>query len=85
MKKTITIIATSLFICNTFMTVAQPHFGEQGNLNYRDCELLLNPATVGVATQNQLSLSAHKQWLGIEGAPLSERLQYQMPIAQNSG
>jgi type IX secretion system PorP/SprF family membrane protein len=67
------------------MAVAQPHFGEQGNLNYRDYELLLNPATVGVATQSQLSLSAHKQWLGIDGAPLSELLQYQLPVAQNSG
>jgi type IX secretion system PorP/SprF family membrane protein len=67
------------------MAVAQPHFSEQGNLNYRDYELLLNPATAGVATQSQISLSAYKQWLGVEGAPLSELLQYQMPIAQNSG
>jgi type IX secretion system PorP/SprF family membrane protein len=66
--------------------MAQPRLqNEQGNLNYRDYELLLNPATVGAVTQSQISLSAHKQWTGIEGAPLSELLQYQMPIAQNSG
>ena len=65
--------------------MAQSHLFEQGNVNYRDYELLLNPATVGVATQNQLSLSVHKQWLGFDGAPLSELLQYQMPIAQHSG
>ncbi|MDR0691909.1 MAG: PorP/SprF family type IX secretion system membrane protein [Prevotellaceae bacterium] len=85
MKKIITTIATSVLLCNTFTSVAQPHFDEQGNLNYRDYELLLNPATVGMATQSQLSLSAHKQWLGFEGAPLSELLQYRMPIAQHSG
>ena len=85
MKKIITIIATSVLLCNTFKSIAQPHFGEQGNVNYRDYELLLNPATVGMATQSQLSLSVHNQWLGFDGAPLSELLQYQMPIAQNSG
>jgi type IX secretion system PorP/SprF family membrane protein len=85
MKKSIIITAISIFICNAFTATAQPCFGEQGNLNYRDHELLLNPATVGVATQKQISLSACKQWLGFDGAPLSELLQYQMPIAQNSG
>jgi type IX secretion system PorP/SprF family membrane protein len=76
-----------LFFLAVGITVAaQPRLqNEQGNLNYRDHELLLNPATVGVVTQNQISLSAHKQWTGIEGAPLSELLQFQMPIAQNSG
>ena len=85
MKKIITIIAISTLLCNTFTSVAQPRLSEQGNVNYRDYELLLNPATVGVATQNQLSLSVHNQWLGFDGAPLSELLQYQMPIAQHSG
>jgi type IX secretion system PorP/SprF family membrane protein len=74
------------FVATGTVAVAQPRLhNEQGNLNYRDYELLLNPATVGVAMQSQISLSAHKQWTGIEGAPLSELLQYQMPIAQNSG
>jgi type IX secretion system PorP/SprF family membrane protein len=73
------------FLAAGTAAVAQPRLNYQGNLNYRDYELLLNPATAGVATQNQLSLSAYKQWLGVEGTPLSELLQYQMPLAQNSG
>jgi type IX secretion system PorP/SprF family membrane protein len=84
MKKIITIII-SVFICNAIAATAQPHFGEQGNLHYRDYELLLNPATAGAAAQNQLTLGVYKQWTGIDGAPLSELLQYQMPIAQNGG
>ncbi|MDR2358696.1 MAG: PorP/SprF family type IX secretion system membrane protein, partial [Prevotellaceae bacterium] len=45
----------------------------------------LNPATVGASMQNQLSLGVYKQWTGIEGAPLSELLQYQAPLARNGG
>jgi type IX secretion system PorP/SprF family membrane protein len=86
MKKIITIITLSVLVCNATALMAQPRLNnEQGNLNYRDHELLLNPATVGVALQSQLSLGVYKQWTGIEGAPLSEVLQYQMPMAQNGG
>jgi type IX secretion system PorP/SprF family membrane protein len=85
-KNIIIIIMPFVLIYNATLLEAQPHLNdEQGNLHYRDYELLLNPATAGAATQHQISLSAHKQWTGIDGAPLSELLQYQMPVAQNSG
>lgn len=77
-----------LFLCLTagVAVAAQPRLNnEQGNLHYRDYELLINPATAGVDSASRLSLGVQKQWTGIEGAPLSEWLQYQMPVAQNSG
>ncbi|MDR3350777.1 MAG: PorP/SprF family type IX secretion system membrane protein [Prevotellaceae bacterium] len=85
MKKIITIIIVSVFIGNAVTVAAQPHFGEQGNLHYRDYELLLNPAVAGVAMQTQLTLGVYKQWTGIEGAPLSEFLSFQTPLVQNNG
>jgi type IX secretion system PorP/SprF family membrane protein len=75
-----------LFLAAGITVTAQPRLNnEQGNLLYRDYELLINPASAGVDTASQLALGVQKQWTGIEGAPLSEWLQYQMPVAQNSG
>jgi type IX secretion system PorP/SprF family membrane protein len=79
------IITLCIFLCSGVL-LAQPRYNdEQGNLQYRDYELLLNPASIGDVVQNRLSFGVFKQWTGIEGAPLAEVLQYQMPLAQNSG
>ena len=83
MKK-IYIILSFLVFWNVL--IAQPRFGDQqGNLKYRDHELLINPATLGAVNQYVLGLSLYKQWTGIESSPLSELLQYQMSLNQNSG
>lgn len=75
-----------LFLAAGVAATAQPRLNnEQGNLHYRDYELLINPATAGIDTTIQLSLGVQKQWTGIEGAPLSELLQYRMPLARNGG
>jgi type IX secretion system PorP/SprF family membrane protein len=80
MKKIISILV--VFSCITVTTIAQPHINdERGNLNYRDYELLINPAFTDSIGQRMISLGVDKQW-AIEGAPLTEFLQFQMPVAQ---
>jgi len=75
-----------IFLLNYCNLFAQPRFGnELGNLNYRDNELLINPATLGSVDRYLISLGVNKQWTGIEGSPLSETLQFQTPLAENSG
>ena len=66
------------------MMAAQPHFGEQGNLHYRDYELLINPATVGAAGNHLITLGVFRQWVGFE-SPLSEIIQYQLPVTPTNG
>jgi type IX secretion system PorP/SprF family membrane protein len=84
MKKIIGTLLISFF--SVIMAVAQPRFNdERGNMNYRGYELLLNPAAVGSIAAPDIALGIDKQWTGIEGAPLSEMLQFQMPVAVNSG
>ncbi len=80
-------IIVLLFVTGSAANIlAQPRFNhEQGNVKYRDYELLLNPATTGSKDCNRISLSLDKQWLKIDNSPLSEILQYQMPVAQNNG
>jgi type IX secretion system PorP/SprF family membrane protein len=63
---------------------AQPHFGEQGNLHYRDYELLVNPASAGTAGRHLITLGLSKQWAGFD-TPLSEVLQYQLPVTPTNG
>jgi type IX secretion system PorP/SprF family membrane protein len=61
---------------------AQPHFGsEQGNLHYRDYELLINPASIGAANRHLITLGLSKQWVGFD-SPISESIQYQLPMTQ---
>jgi type IX secretion system PorP/SprF family membrane protein len=61
---------------------AQPHFNsEQGNLQYRDYELLINPAAIGAADHHTLMLGLSKQWTGFE-SPVSQNIQYRFPTAQ---
>ncbi len=61
---------------------AQPHFGnERGSLSYRNQEMLINPAYVGSkGLFNHLSLNAKGQWLGVDDAPQSQNLQYQIGL-----
>ncbi len=83
MKKIIIVLA--FLLLNISINFAQPHFNdEQGGLNYRNYELLINPASLGGTQHYQLSLGLNKQWTGVENSPLSEILQYQMAIGQNN-
>jgi type IX secretion system PorP/SprF family membrane protein len=66
------------------MMMAQPHFGEQGNLHYRDYELLINPASAGAVDRHLITLGMSKQWTGFS-SPLSEVVQYQAPATPNNG
>jgi type IX secretion system PorP/SprF family membrane protein len=82
--KAITIVAVSALLCNAAAAVAQPQFGEQGSLRYRDCELLVNPATTGATNRHLLTLALAKQWVGF-ASPVSEIVQYQLPATQVDG
>ena len=67
---------------------AQPHFGkEQGNLRYRNREIMVNPAYVGSVkdTYRRLSVGAAWQWVGMKGAPKTQELQFQSGIANAGG
>jgi type IX secretion system PorP/SprF family membrane protein len=64
--------------------MAQPHFDEQGNLHYRDYELLLNPATAGAVDRHTVTLGLSKQWVGFD-SPLSEVVQYRLPVTPANG
>jgi type IX secretion system PorP/SprF family membrane protein len=66
------------------MMAAQPHFGEQGNLHYRDYELLINPASAGAADHHLITLGVFKQWAGFESSH-SEIIQYQFPVTPTNG
>jgi type IX secretion system PorP/SprF family membrane protein len=59
--------------------MAQPYFGEQGNLHYCDYELLINPASAGAVDRHLITLGMSKQWIGFD-SPLSEIIQYQVPV-----
>lgn len=84
MKKYPVVIIIALL--HSAVVTAQPRIAdEQGNLLYRDYELLVNPATAGADSAGQLSLGVQKQWMSINDAPLAQCLQYQTPLAQNSG
>jgi type IX secretion system PorP/SprF family membrane protein len=66
--------------------MAQPRFqDEQGKLTYRDYELLLNPASIGRIDGYFASMGVYKQWINMDGSPLSENLQFQMPLAESGG
>jgi type IX secretion system PorP/SprF family membrane protein len=81
MKKTIGILWVALCLAAT--AAAQPRFNdERGNLHYRDYERLINPSVSDSSAEMRLSVGVDKQWLGIEGAPLAEILQFKMPVAQ---
>lgn len=83
MKKILLIVSLLVFLNTAY---AQPHFSDvQGNLQYRDYELLINPAVLGGADRYMIALGLNKQWTGIQDSPLSEVVQFQMPLAQNSG
>ena len=84
MKKITLILTLFALICGAVTVAAQPHFGEQGNLQYRDYELLINPATAGVAGHHQVTLGLSKQWAGL-GSPLSEIVHYQQPLTPTGG
>lgn len=85
MKKNIgTFVLLILVGCGSL--AAQPRLAdEQGNLNYRDYELLINPATAGILNSYFTSVSINKQWVSIDNSPLAELLQFQMPLAKSSG
>jgi type IX secretion system PorP/SprF family membrane protein len=63
---------------------AQPHAGEQGNLRYRDYELLVNPATLGAAAGHRVTLGVARQWAGF-ASPVAELMQYQLPVTPAAG
>ncbi len=82
---TASLFALALISIATIAT-AQPHFNdEQGNLNYNDYKLLINPASIGTGGYNQVSFGFDKQWVGIDKSPMSQNLQFQMGIGQHSG
>lgn len=67
---------------------SQPRFGdERGNINYRTNEMLMNPAVTGADDSiSTLALSARLQWLDVEGAPISQNIQFQTAmLAPHSG
>lgn len=68
--------------------LAQPRFGkEQGFLRFRNREMMINPAYVGTAdeTYKRLSLGAAWQWVGMEGAPKAQELQFHSGLANAGG
>ncbi len=67
---------------------AQPRFGnEQGALTFRNKEMMINPAYTGSVdeTYRRLSLSAGWQWVGMEGAPKTQDLQFQTGLPKVGG
>ena len=79
-------ITFALVLLSTVAVVAQPHFNdEQGNLNYRGNELLINPATLGATDSYRIGLGFNKLWTGIESSPMAGQLQFQMPVTANNG
>lgn len=78
----------ALVLLAHIQTSAQPHFGnEQGSLNYRGREMMINPAYVGSVpeTHRRLSLSAGWQWVGMDGAPKTQELQFQSGLPNALG
>ena len=62
---------------------AQPHFGkEQGTLRFQNREIMVNPAYVGSIADayTLLSFGAGWQWAGVEGAPKTQELQFQLGL-----
>ncbi len=84
MKKILSFLVIATL--TTLTAFAQPHFNnEQGNLNYRSYELLINPAVPGAADSYSIGLGFNKQWTGIDNSPMAEQLQFQMPLTANNG
>lgn len=79
MKKNVLYTVACLLLATSL--TAQPHFGnEQGNLNYRFNEMLINPATTASQDSiNLLSLGLRMQWMDMDGGPFSQTLQFQTP------
>jgi type IX secretion system PorP/SprF family membrane protein len=87
MKKCSKILFSLVFFgLITAELTAQPRFNNEQVLNYRGNEMLINPASTGGIEQFDLSFGLRKQWLSMGSAsPLSEALQFQMPLAQHGG
>ena len=86
-------IKRTVFVLTTLLIFAvkldsQPRFGdERGNISYRTNEMLMNPALTGAQDSISIvALSARLQWLDVEGAPISQNIQFQTAtLAPRSG
>ncbi len=84
-KHIITLTAATLL---SLAAIAQPRFGdEMGVFNYRNNEMLINPAYAGTHSElSSIGLGVDMQWANIDGAPFSQSLQFQSPLLiENSG
>lgn len=77
-----------LVLLTSIALFAQPRFGnEQGALTFRSKEMMINPAYTGTVDESyrRLSLGAAWQWAGMEGAPKTQDVQFQMGLPNSIG
>ena len=86
LAKILLLLALGL-LTNTLL-LAQPRFGnEQGALTFRSKEMMINPAYTGSINEadRRLSLGTAWQWVGMDGAPKAQDVQFQMGIPNAGG